>query len=196
MDQIKTIRTFWNEKWQNIETPGPTKNCDYFISNYGRIKSRHKVNENEQLLKGSTIRGGYKQLNIRLAGQKRFSLYVHKFVAKSFIPNEDEERHFVTHLDENKANNHWQNLKWMNRKELTEWQIEHGVYDAQNKKRGSNTKLTETRVKMVKQWIKNGKTKKKIIAKKFGISTMQLNRIERGENWKYVTLDEAGIKNE
>ena len=195
MEKSETVRTFWNEKWIKLKTPSPTKNCDYFISNYGKIKSVDKITSFEKQLKGSTIRGGYKQLNIRLAGAQCFSLYVHKFVAEHFVPKGNEEREFVIHLDENKSNNHWQNLKWMTRKELTEWQHSKGIFDPENKKRSSNTKMTETRVKMLKKWISEGKTKKKVLAKRFGISTMQLNRIERGENWGYVELDESGIEN-
>lgn len=196
MKAPKTIRTFWNEKWIALKTPYPTKKSLYYISNYGRIKSVNRSTSDEALLKGSTLRGGYKQLNIRLSGNRRHSLYVHKFVAKHFIPKTNEEKEFVVHLDENKNNNHWQNLKWMTRAELTQWQIDHGIYKSENKKRASNTKMTESKVKLLKKWIQEGKTKKKILAKRFGISTMQLNRIERGENWGHVKLDPAGIKNE
>lgn len=190
------VKSFWNEKWNLVITPFPTKTCHYFISNYGRIKSLNKNTGNEMLLKGSTMRGGYKTLNIRLSGKRRFGVYIHKFVAEHFIPKSDEQKEFVIHLDQSKENNHWQNLKWMTQQELTQWHINLGIFNPQNKKRGNNTKLTETKVKLIKNRISTGKTKKRIIAKDFGISMMQLNRIERGENWGYVTINGNGIQNE
>lgn len=196
MDQSKTVRTFWNEKWAKVNPPGQTKTYDYYISNYGKIKSVHKENEEERLLKGSkSPRGGYRTLNIRLAEKKSYTTYIHKFVGEHFVPKGDKAREFVVHLDENKGNNHWQNLKWMTRNELTKWQQDHGVFDAQNKKRSTNTKLTESKVKLLKKRVLAGKTKKQVIARDFGITMVHLNRIVKGEYWGYVKLDEKGIKN-
>jgi len=196
MKNIKTVQTFWNEKWAKIDTISPTNQFDYYISNYGKIKSVNKINSNERLLKGSKLpRGGYRVLNIRLKGNNQQSIYIHKFVGEHFVPKGDDKREFVVHLDEDKGNNHWQNLKWMTRGELTKWQIDHGIFNPENKKRGSNTKLTETRVKMIKKWLNDGKTKKKVIAKKFGITEVHLKRIEKGQYWGYVELDGEGIKN-
>lgn len=185
-----TVRSHWNERWVKLQTPQPTKVSEYYISDYGRIKSVNKNNGKETLLKGSIVTGGFKSLNIRLINNGRFAVYIHKFIAEHFIPNEDEDKTFVIHKDRNKMNNYWENLKWVNREELTQWQIEHGVFDPNKKKRGSHTKLTESKVKLILQRIKKGKTKKKVIAKQMGISYMQLNRVERGENWGYIRLDD------
>ena len=53
------------------------------------------------------------------------------------------------------------------------------------------TKLTETQVKLIKRKINdpNRKTRMKIIAKRYGVSVMQLYRIKSGENWGSVTPD-------
>ena len=47
-------------------------------------------------------------------------------------------------------------------------------------------KLTASKVKLLKDCLRKGKTKKKILAKQFGISMTQVKRIERGENWKEI----------
>lgn len=182
------IKSHWNEEWAKVETSLPTKKCDYYISNYGRIKSVHKKTEEERLLNGSALKG-FRRLSLRLVGGT-YDVYVHKFVVKHFgdqEPNEDQT--FVIHLDGNKSNNYYKNLKYVNREELTAFQTEQGMYDRENKKLGKHTKMTEAKVILLKQRIKAGKTKKKILAKSFGISTMQLNRIERGENWGHVTIE-------
>jgi chlorite dismutase len=196
MEETRKVRTFWNEKWEKLQTPRPTKKGDYYVSNYGRIKSVEKINLRERLLKGSKSNTGFKVLNITLVGNKRMSNYVHKFVAENFLPKPEEDKKFVIHLDQNKENNYWKNLKCVSREELTKWHIEIGRYHPENMKRGSNHKLTETKVKMLKKWMREGKTKKKILANRMGISTVQLNKIEKGENWGYVKLDGTEIKNE
>ncbi|MHA7843264.1 MAG: hypothetical protein ACX93I_08095 [Winogradskyella sp.] len=49
-------------------------------------------------------------------------------------------------------------------------------------------KLSENNVRLIKKMLKNPnrKTRLKMIAKQFGISTTQLKRIETGENWGHV----------
>jgi len=54
----------------------------------------------------------------------------------------------------------------------------------------SNYKLTETKVKIIKKLLRNDKNRLKMIAKQFGITHTQLNRIRSGENWKHVTIDD------
>lgn len=184
MSTVK-IKSHYNEAWQEVETKEPTKKCDYFISNYGRIKSVNKTSGDENLLKGSTVRG-FNMLNIRLQDNSSLGTYVHKFVAESFIKKKKEEQDFVVHKDGDKKNNFWKNLKWVTREELTAIQVEKGLYSPKNRKRASHVKMTESKVRLLKKRIKAGKTKKKILAKQFEISTMQLNRIERGENWGHV----------
>lgn len=181
---VDKVKSHWNERWEVVVPTSPTKKVDYHVSDYGRIKSVEKTSGNEKLLKGSTSPRGYKVLNMRLAGKKRYSFYIHKFVAEHFVDKKDEAQEFVTHINGDRANNHWQNLQWMTRAELGAWQAEKGIY--KNRERPSNAKMTESKVRLLKKRLKTGKTKKKILARNFGISTTQVKRIERGENWKHV----------
>jgi phage antirepressor YoqD-like protein len=62
-----------------------------------------------------------------------------------------------------------------------------------NKKMPKNSKqykLTETKVKLIKRMLKADTTRLGMIAKQFGITQTQLNRIRSGENWGYVTIDD------
>ena len=55
----------------------------------------------------------------------------------------------------------------------------------------TNAKLDETKVKLIKKILqRDNKTRLKMIAKRFGISHTQLNRIRSGENWGHVTIDD------
>jgi NUMOD4 motif len=186
------IKTHWNEQWVAVDTKAPTKKHNYAISNYGRIKSISKETGNEVLLKGS-VTNSFTTLNLKLVDNIPHGIYIHKFVAQHFIENDDPSKKFVVHIDEDKKNNYWKNLKWVNQEELLELQIKQGVFDPVKRRKAGVTKLTETQVKLIKKRLKSGKTKKKIIAKNFNISVTQIKRIESGENWGYLNSQE-GLK--
>lgn len=173
-----------DEKWEKIEFPGMAESENYFISNYGRVKS-YKTSENGVLVKGSLLRG-YKILTIKLDTNKNTTKYIHKLVAEAFIDKEHELQEHVIHLDYNKMNNHVSNLKWVTKQTM----YEHHKLNP-NYKKGviNNAKLTETEVIRLKMKLKRGKNKLYKIAKEFGITHTQLNRIRSGENWGHIKVD-------
>jgi len=180
------VRSFPSEVWVKLKTKAPTKKVYYAFSNYGRIKSTNKLSGKEFLLKGSILkRSGLKTLNIWLEGNLRQSFYIHKLVANEFIENEGNHK-FLIHLDGDKLNNHSKNIKWVSREELTADQIKRGIYDRPHRKPSVNTKMTESKVRLLRKRLKAGKTKRKILAKSFNITETQLRRIESGENWGHV----------
>ena len=56
------------------------------------------------------------------------------------------------------------------------------------KGRITNAKLSETDVIRLKKKLRRGKNKLYKLAKEFGITHTQLNRIRSGENWGHVTI--------
>ena len=181
----KKIKSHWNERWSKLKTKAPTKKCNYYYSDYGRLKSVDKMSGDEKLLKGSLMKQGFLQLNLKLEDDVRQGFYVHKLVADKFV-KKSRGKKFVVHLDTNKLNNHWENLQFVNREEMTQHQIERGVYLHKNRKMPSHAKMNETKVRLLKKRLKEGKTKRKVLAKSFGITETQLRRIEKGENWGHV----------
>lgn len=195
----KKNQSFWNEKWVPIvfhEVENPPR---YEVSNYGRLRSfqaapairrTHSVeNADGTIIKGSVIQG-YRSLNIRSEG-KTLNRYVHKLVAEHFVVRERPDQTFVIHLDHDKQNNLYQNLRWVTKDEM----IEHNRNNPNVKnrpvtRRTRNYKLTESKVKIIKKLLRNDKNRLKMIAKQFGITHTQLNRIRSGENWKHVTIEE------
>lgn len=193
----KKSQSFWNEKWVPIVFVGIENPPHYDVSNYGRLRSFQSTtrlkkaedsSSSSSIIKGSVIQG-YRSLNIRSDG-KTLNRYVHKLVAEYFLENAQPDQTFVIHLDHDKLNNFYQNLQWVTKEEM----IEHNRNNPNLKNRPvvrqtSNYKLTESKVKIIKKLLKNDKNRLKMIAKQFGITHTQLNRIRSGENWKHVTID-------
>jgi len=188
----KRISSFWNEKWVPIlfnEVENPPR---YEVSNYGRLKSFQSDPRLGAIIKGSVIQG-YRSLNIRTGG-KTINRYVHKLVAERFVDRPSAEASFVIHLDHDKKNNYYENLKWATKDEM----IEHNrnnpaLKNREMPRRTRNYKLTEAKVRMIKKLLRNDKNRLKMIAKQFGITHTQLNRIRSGENWKHVTLEDEPV---
>ena len=182
------IKSFWNERWIPVKFKRDTCQTAYEISNYGRIKSIHKLNGKTRQLKGSTIERGFKVLNVRLEDNSRDSVMVHRFVAEHFINRPSADHKYVIHIDGDKTNNKWNNLQWITHEEWVTHMLNTPKRKASDRNR--KWKLTEAQVKMIKRMLKRGKTKMPIIARKFGISVTHVKRIASGENWKDVNPDD------
>lgn len=183
--------TLWVERWTPIliEVEGVEAPPRYEVSNFGRLRS-FQNNEKGEIIKGSVIQG-YKSLNIRLPKGKSFNRYVHKLVAETFVQKPSPDHKFVIHLDFDKQSNHFENLKWVTKDEMVAHnKLNPAVINKPIPRRTKNYKLTESKVKMIKKMLQNDSTRLKMIAKQFGITHTQLNRIRSGENWGYVKIDD------
>lgn len=172
------------EQWRSISFDGIDPQEKYEISNYGRLRSL-KVNAEGVLVKPSNIKG-YPILNVKLSNGKRTTRYIHKLVAEAFVEKISAEQKSVIHLDYIKENNTYRNLRWVTRNELFAHQAKNPNY-----KKGivRYSKLTETDVIRLKKKVQRGKNPLYKIAKEFGITHTQLNRIRSGENWGHVKID-------
>lgn len=80
----------------------------YQVNELGEIKSRKGI-----ILKPQLHKDGYFQVALYKDGIRKI-FYVHRLVAKAFIPNPDNLPE-VNHKDENKSNNTVDNLEWCSR---------------------------------------------------------------------------------
>jgi hypothetical protein len=190
MNESNVSRSFWNEKWAKILFDEIENAPHYEVSNYGRLKSFQNNPKEGVVIKGSVIQG-YRSLNIRVAGGKTINRYVHKLVAEHFAEKPDADHNFVIHLDFDKQNNHFENLKWVTKAEMIDHNRENPAFiNRVIPRRTKNYKLTESKVRIIKKLLKNDNNRLKMIAKQFGITHTQLNRIRSGENWKHVTVED------
>jgi hypothetical protein len=83
----------------------------YQVSNLGRVKSlQSRWERREKVLRINNLEKKYIQLSLHKLGNKK-NMYVHRLVAKAFIPNELNALE-VNHKDGNKSNNNVNNLEW------------------------------------------------------------------------------------
>lgn len=115
----------------------------------------------------------------------------HRLVAAYFLPKPAASKTIVGHLDYNKLNNRANNLKWMTPEENLAHQqnspyvIAEKQDRAGKKERSGATKLTVTKVMLIKKLLAEAKPARKL-AKQFKVSEMQIFRIKKGENWSEV----------
>ena len=177
------LNNFFNEEWKKLNIKNLDQTENYQISNYGRIKSFKRF-KNGYILKNTNSKG-YHIITLKLTNNRRTTKYIHKLVAEHFILKENKLQSCVIHVDFNKNNNHSLNLRWVTKQTMFAHQKINPNY-----KRGiiSNAKLSETDVIRLKLKLKRGKNKMISLAKEFGITHTQLNRIRKGENWSHVVV--------
>ena len=104
-----------SEIWKDIEG----YEGKYQVSNLGRVRSLDRVVEKRdgttQFIHGTIIKphnkvNGYKVVNL-WRQKNSIHMYVHRLVAIAFIPNPGNLQE-VNHKDEDKTNNHVDNLEW------------------------------------------------------------------------------------
>lgn len=92
-----------------IENWAPVPNCNYEVSDLGRI--RHKKTKH---IKGThpNCRTGYVQVQLWCEGKYR-TCYVHHLVAAAWLSPASINKTQLDHKDENKMNNAVSNLEWV-----------------------------------------------------------------------------------
>ncbi|MGC4040629.1 MAG: hypothetical protein QM710_07565 [Flavobacterium sp.] len=191
------IRLYANEVFREIETDVPLK-FRYAVSNKGRLIKFSEEFRDGDLLKGS-VSDGYRAFRYRIPNSAKKSykaLFLYKLVAEFFIPKDSEDQVHVLHLDYVRDNDSVENLKWATYEEaqLHRSKSPHVIRSKQklieHNIKADGRKLTVTKVMHLKKILQkpNQNTRIKILAKQFGISEMQINRIKRGENWAHIKV--------
>jgi len=186
---VNKIKAHWNEQWMQVDFGTETKTCNYWISNHGRIKSVQKLSGNENLVKGAIVRGGLKVLNQKMKNGKVIAIMVHRFVAENYIDQPSDDVRYVIHKDYDKANNHQSNLGWATEEE---WRVHNRNNPANKDKKRTRTysKMNETKVRLLKKALKERKTRRKMLAKSFGISENMVYQIQSGRRWAHIKIED------
>lgn len=165
----------------------------YWISNYGRIKSKNR------LLKLTNGMDGYLKISLCLNGINR-TFRIHRIVAITFIPNR-KSNPSIDHINGDKHDNRVQNLRWCTAKENsnnpnTKYNntgflghthsdyVRCRISESQKGISNNNTKLNSEKVLEIRYLHKIGLSQRKI-AKKYGVSHTNIGSIIRNKTWKY-----------
>lgn len=110
-DKVYCIDNIQDEKgevWKVI----PNTNDNYYISNYGRVKS--KAQYNAILLKATVSEKGYEKVMI-IENNERKNKFVHTLVAQCFLqePKDKNKEYQIHHKDQNGRNNNVNNLMYV-----------------------------------------------------------------------------------
>lgn len=186
-----TGKEFWNEEWKDIKFEKISELDKYQISNYGRVRIYKNETNNWKILRSANVKGyRYFTFKSNISWKYKITKPLHRLVAELFCEKPSPRHNFVIHLNYAKDNNFFKNLKWVTQKELTDHnKLNPNVISSHKKGVITNAKLSETEVIRLKMKLKRGKNKLYKIAKEFGITHTQLNRIRSGENWGHIKID-------
>jgi hypothetical protein len=162
----------------------------YALSSLGRIASyTDNIETDGKLLQGS-LTTGYKTLNLHRPGDNG-TLYIHREIARLFLPKPSSKAKYVIHVNHNKLDNSVKNLKWATLEEMIQHQQKSPAKIAYKKvqaNRNVGLKLNANQVKSIKKMLDDSRRKLTIkkLAEKFGVSEMTMYRIKSGENWARI----------
>ena len=179
------------ETWKPLQFSG-WKNLrkKYALSSLGRMVSyTDDIYDDGKLLQGS-LTTGYRTLNLHRPGDNG-TLYVHREIARLFLPKPSGKAKFVIHNNHNKLDNSVKNLRWATLEEMIQHQQMSPAKIAYKKvqaSRNEGLKLSATQVRSIKKLLDDKKRKVTIkkLAEKYGVSEMTMYRIKSGENWSGV----------
>lgn len=114
----------------------------YEVSSFGNVRThenkttwteRHGLRHwKQKYLKNKTPNGRDVRVSLWKDGKVKDWL-VHRLVAYAFIPNEDETKNSINHIDGNPKNNHVENLEWCNHYENNNHAFDNGLITTSNK---------------------------------------------------------------
>lgn len=128
---------------------------------------------------------GYARVSMNLEGKNK-EYFVHRLVAKCFVPNPDNLP-VVNHKDGDKHNNHADNLEWVTSSENNKHAFATGLkkptvkYGMEN----WNSRLTDAEVAWIREnYVYGSKTHGQCaMAKRFGVSQASIWAIVHNKSW-------------
>jgi hypothetical protein len=169
MASVLDVMALGSAYWTGVhEYPGILFSAD------GRVLSlRHKK---PRLLVG-TRRGLYLALSCVSKGP-----YLHRVMCSIFHGPPPSAVHEVRHLDGNRDNNHADNLAWGTRRDNAMDRIAHGTDPSGE--RNPQAKLTRRTVDLMRADRAANGEPFRVLAKRYGVSTMTAFRAVRGQSWR------------
>lgn len=149
-------------------------NDKYEVSELGEVRNK----KTGRILTGGINNNGYRTVHTRHADNPEF---VHRLVAKAYVPNDDPERKTdVNHIDGDKMNNKASNLEWVTRSE----NVKHAYDNGLNRPSGGGHNSRRVRILETGQIYDSQEECARAIGGSIGGLSMQLNGKRKGDTYK------------
>lgn len=163
------------EKWVFIKD----SNKKYEVSNMGNVRTF----KTGLIRKPYRNRDGYMYVSISINGKSK-SCKIHRLVCEHFVTKSCESKTHVDHIDGNKLNNVYSNLRWCTHKENIQYAHELGIY----KQKGEDHPLSilnESQVREIKKRLSNGEKTVNIYSD-YGVKINAIYDIKQGRTWTHI----------
>ena len=168
----------------------------YAINKYGAILNIKR----NRILYPHSDKNGYLHLMLCTndvlpnGSHKRVDFRVASLVAKMYIglPPDNMKDPTVDHIDNNKKNNFYLNLRWLERGENSSFRNNTGKGESNHE-----AKLTELQVHDICSLLEKGNLSLQEIATLHGVHKSTISNIKRGANWKHISKEysfNTGVK--
>lgn len=150
----------------------------YEVSEYGDVWSVRRG----KILSHNLDRDGYHRAHVTY-DYKQQTLSVARLVGMAFIgpPPDDMKEPTIDHIDFNRENNHYSNLRWVEKSKNSSERLNIGVGE-----QNSRAILKEEDVKNIYFLIDSGRFTNNQIANMYGIATSYVSSIKNGKTWKHL----------
>ena len=156
------------EIWKNCTYPGIKEN-QYSVSNYGRIKNNDsgKILIPYKLVRDLKTENVYYIIKLKFYDSEK-NIYRYKnfrlnrLIAWDFVPKNRDMNLCVMHINDNKLDNYYKNLKWGTKGENTRAAIISGRLNISGKNNHNNI-YGESYIRTICKMMESGKTNKEIL---------------------------------
>ena len=189
------------EIWKDI----PGYEGYYQVSNQGVVKALERTYKqfngltgnynyrvyHEKVMFVEEDKDGYLKTRLSKDGkQKKF--FVHRLVAMTFIPNQ-ENKPEVNHKDGIKKNNGSENLEWVTTSENQRHAIANKLYETARGEKSGTSKLKESEVREIHKLWKTGEVTQGYLSEKFDTASSAISRIVNGVRWRHIYNEIYGL---
>lgn len=172
------------EIWKDLIYQGKNYGDRLEVSNIGKI--RNKLTGT--VYKLNTAKNGYLRTYISLGSRNNGKLFkVHKAVAETFIPNDDNTL-IINHIDGNKLNNNLDNLEWCTQSHNIKHAFDTGLNVTKKGCDNWQSKLTKEDIEFIRNHYKprDKAYGSRALGRRFNIDHMQILKIINKVTYKNI----------